>query len=53
MDFANNYNGTILLVDLDTGETSNESLDEALVEESLEEQRSTSSCTRSMPTATR
>ncbi len=35
MDFANNYNGTILLVDLDTGETSNESLDEALVEESL------------------
>jgi aldehyde:ferredoxin oxidoreductase len=35
MDFANNYNGTILIVDLEKGETSNESLDEALVEECL------------------
>lgn len=35
MDLANNYNGTILIVDLDKGETSNESLDEALVEECL------------------
>jgi aldehyde:ferredoxin oxidoreductase len=35
MDFANNYNGTILVVDLDTGETSNESLDEAMFDECL------------------
>lgn len=35
MDYVNNYNGTILIVDLDTGETSNESLDEAMFEECL------------------
>lgn len=35
MDYINNYNGTILLVDLTSGETSNEELDLEMVEKYL------------------
>ena len=35
MDYINNYNGTILIVDLESGETTNEDLELEIIEKNL------------------